>query len=1581
MQGERDGQSLLSPPPSMLTDETTKNDNNPTTSSSSHNSSTELAYLPIGCSVSAKYRGAFCSAQVKAIEKQVKLKVTLLDSGDTITISEEQIVHSVSLRIGNTVTIRLTSSNRRQSNDSNSNHHYSRSGLAAFINQTNPDEKQATIKQIIDNSIYTVVFNDGDEKSLRRSSLCLQGIRLYQTQYGQQKILEEIPTSTSPPPSIPTPSLSSSLVTSTDTTNTNANDITSIVAIKRHGNSDQQAFPALVLKRKALADYMWVRSFVDGREYIVHTRDDVQPYHNNPDIQTLCRSTSKQATQACEKFIKYNQIPAVWHKRKKKQNKSDDKNASSDVESTSESDSSSSESEDDDEIDEETTEEKDSFVAQLFAFMDDRGTPINNIPKVQNYDLDLHRLFKIVRMFGGYNKVTKNDQWSKVHIKMGLPDEISSENGRSIEHAYKKYLFAYEDLSKKLGSMNAPSAYFGGRTSLGSDSRRSLIRVRQQQQHEEEKNQKKITKAKQSPASVKQRSRKSNESRPSTDSKQISSSSTKKSTLKSSSTSVRKGPNKIKPPNILSSSTSESESESDSETSDNESNHSSSSIYNKNKTKSISSTTQKKPTTSSSSSIPKKINQLSSTTTTKTEIKKISTTTKPTISSTNDSKQSKLTITIPITKSKTSQSTNSTTVPSMKKTNLTSSTKDEKKKSSEIKSIPIKTESKIISSPMTKKTLISTSKTSQITKTNQQQKQSSNESIKSATISKTPSSILPFKPKTTQSHTSTNNNNNNKEKSGISKPSSSIESRPIKPTKITASSIKTNTQERSSSAPVKKTKPTNHEENLTKPISSTSSMKIPKISSNNDSTKKSTTLIDKIPKKQLSKETTAKISKIQENTSSNKPNNDQQTKAHTPSPTRSTLPEPIKKTILRDLSPLPATPASPSPPPPPPPPEPAPQISLSSISDEPITPTIQPVSFSTTQIISSSNETTPEVKLVETPLLFQSTSLTTKELNENEILPLNSNKRSHSDENTESTCISSTISEIDEQLSPSKRARRSISSQESVETLSSTDQPSSIDYISTNRNTQLTYEDITINDILLVTWGIQGTKQYPARCIEKNDEKKEVLVHYTGWNSRHDEWIKLDRVIERKDSTNAHILFQQRPRRTSQINTMRQHLDSTNLSTSTEQNNPSQITNSLIVDISSSSTIIDDDEQNKNAKTITIETHKIEESDIDDNSQGQSEIWNHVETISSTEDDATSYSSITRTNQSDINRLPTEEKTDIRRSLSVSNNENILTTQNEFEAIDENDNETETTRDDDQIQSTIPKRRQSRSTSSNNKFDSTLNIKTEQIEEILPSTSEIIEQPHQYPLHVKEETIDSSLICQQSFHTPLLPLIPSSSLVIEPILPSTNILTSPPAPATNNRRASARQQKRRSLREPNNAKDLSVSAKKKTKLEIGNLINSDIGTDYITNIDQISTRSNSTEQQITETTTIKRCRPPGRRGGKRSVNQQEYENEDYRSSSPSNITMRQQLKDMFKHRPSRYNFLDLNNNLTGDERITHLKDRMRECQKVFFNLKSALVKIEKQRKIFLRKQKPILTTTTAIIQTTTTEILGTTTCT
>lgn len=86
-------------------------------------------------------------------------------------------------------------------------------------------------------------------------------------------------------------------------------------------------------------------------------------------------------------------------------------------------------------------------------------------------------------------------------LKMPIKSRwTSNERKQRTCHHLLRYLFAFEDLSKKLGSMNAPSAYFGGRTSMGSDSRRSLIRVRQQQEEE-----KKAAKPKATPASVKQR--------------------------------------------------------------------------------------------------------------------------------------------------------------------------------------------------------------------------------------------------------------------------------------------------------------------------------------------------------------------------------------------------------------------------------------------------------------------------------------------------------------------------------------------------------------------------------------------------------------------------------------------------------------------------------------------------------------------------------------------------------------------------------------------------------------------------------------------------------------------------------------------------------------------------------------------------------------------------------------------------------------------------------------------------------------------------------------------------------------------
>jgi hypothetical protein len=44
----------------------------------------------------------------------------------------------------------------------------------------------------------------------------------------------------------------------------------------------------------------------------------------------------------------------------------------------------------------------------------------------------------IINIFSHLIQVTKNDQWSKVYIRMGLPDEASPKNNRLIENAYKK---------------------------------------------------------------------------------------------------------------------------------------------------------------------------------------------------------------------------------------------------------------------------------------------------------------------------------------------------------------------------------------------------------------------------------------------------------------------------------------------------------------------------------------------------------------------------------------------------------------------------------------------------------------------------------------------------------------------------------------------------------------------------------------------------------------------------------------------------------------------------------------------------------------------------------------------------------------------------------------------------------------------------------------------------------------------------------------------------------------------------------------------------------------------------------------
>ncbi|XP_025203332.1 AT-rich interactive domain-containing protein 4A-like [Melanaphis sacchari] len=96
---------------------------------------------------------------------------------------------------------------------------------------------------------------------------------------------------------------------------------------------------------------------------------------------------------------------------------------------------------------EESIEEKDYFVAQLFKFMDDRETPLNQTPMINEKDVDLFKLFKIVNNCGGYNKVDRCNQWVYVSVKAGHEQQ----SFLSVKHFYQKYLYSFENFYRKLG--------------------------------------------------------------------------------------------------------------------------------------------------------------------------------------------------------------------------------------------------------------------------------------------------------------------------------------------------------------------------------------------------------------------------------------------------------------------------------------------------------------------------------------------------------------------------------------------------------------------------------------------------------------------------------------------------------------------------------------------------------------------------------------------------------------------------------------------------------------------------------------------------------------------------------------------------------------------------------------------------------------------------------------------------------------------------------------------------------------------------------------------------------------------------
>ncbi|XP_033624454.1 AT-rich interactive domain-containing protein 4B-like [Asterias rubens] len=410
----------------------------------------EPAYLTVGTDVSAKYRGAFCEAKVKIVKKFVKCKVHFSD-GTNGVIPDELVKGN--LKVGQPVE-------------------------AKHLETEN--WTKGTIMKLTDASTYTVVFDDGDEKTLRRTSLCLQGER----HFNESETLDHLPLTD--PENFGTPVMRENknkrkrrLSTrsrgdgdddeddddddSDDDSSTGRkskkddrdDSIGKVIVVETNDKRKNQWFPALVVDpttakdiQPKSKDHVVARSFKDNRYYSIDKqsrRAFASKDHNyKGDLSTL-----KIAVEKAVNFVETGQLPSNWDPDMLKKNRgnSGNKKNKNDAEKA---DAEEEEEESEDDTDDEYDEEKDAWLASLHKFMEERGTPINKPPVLGFRDLNLYKLYKLVQDIGGCRKVTDKQKWRHVSTKMGIPS-VTTAQPYNIKAAYNKYLYAFEEYNRKLG--------------------------------------------------------------------------------------------------------------------------------------------------------------------------------------------------------------------------------------------------------------------------------------------------------------------------------------------------------------------------------------------------------------------------------------------------------------------------------------------------------------------------------------------------------------------------------------------------------------------------------------------------------------------------------------------------------------------------------------------------------------------------------------------------------------------------------------------------------------------------------------------------------------------------------------------------------------------------------------------------------------------------------------------------------------------------------------------------------------------------------------------------------------------------
>uniref|UniRef100_A0A803XQ16 AT-rich interaction domain 4A n=1 Tax=Meleagris gallopavo TaxID=9103 RepID=A0A803XQ16_MELGA len=373
----------------------------------------EPAYLTVGTDVSAKYRGAFCEAKIKTVKRLVKVKVVLKGDNSTQLVQDDQVKGP--LRVG------------------------------AMVETKMPDGsfQEAVISKLTDASWYTVVFDDGDERTLRRTSLCLKGER----HFAESETLDQLPLTN--PEHFGTPVIGkksnrgrrSSLPVTEDEKEEESSEeededkrrlndelLGKVVSVTCNSEKADW-YPALVVSPSCndditvKKDQCLVRSFADSKlalpsvglqEASTFLSTKVVPRNWKMDISEIMESSSSDEEDGAAAETDEEEI------------KREEKNEEVLPE---------------EELD---PEERDNFLQQLYKFMEDRGTPINKPPVLGYKDLNLFKLFRLVYQQGGCDNIESGAVWKQIYMDLGIPI-LNSAASYNVKTAYRKYLYGFEE--------------------------------------------------------------------------------------------------------------------------------------------------------------------------------------------------------------------------------------------------------------------------------------------------------------------------------------------------------------------------------------------------------------------------------------------------------------------------------------------------------------------------------------------------------------------------------------------------------------------------------------------------------------------------------------------------------------------------------------------------------------------------------------------------------------------------------------------------------------------------------------------------------------------------------------------------------------------------------------------------------------------------------------------------------------------------------------------------------------------------------------------------------------------------------